>query len=339
MTDDSDNISQELLQEIHNFDLSEVKNPHDRLFKWSLGRPDVMNDYLNLILPESQAKALNLETLDTTNDNYVDDLIKETFSDVVYKVKRTTEEETVISLLFEHKSSPDKITPLKLLRYITNAYFDNFKDGETTQIIPILFYHGSSNWNIPRKLSEILEGDITPFHKHTPEFEYIFTDLDEAVDLLDDTTKPELKVYIEALRIANAEDIEEASQRFKNCIEIFKEPGWPSEILRLRFLQVFLIYQSKVSRLAQELNIFDIAKQVYPERSDEIMSLYDTIQEEGKDQGIKLTLLEQLKIKFSEPIPEEIKEKIEEADRDTLSKLRDKMFEIESLDDVRELLN
>ena len=69
------------------------------------------------------------------------------------------------------------------------------------------------------------------------------------------------------------------------------------------------------------------------------MSLYDTIQEEGKDQGIKLTLLELLKIKFSEPIPEEIKEKIEEADRDTLSKLRDKIFEIESLDDVRELLN
>lgn len=64
------------------------------------------------------------------------------------------------------------------------------------------------------------------------------------------------------------------------------------------------------------------------------MSLYDTIQEEG----IKLTLLELLKIKFSEPLPEEIKKMIEEADRDTLSELRDKIFEIETLDDVRKIL-
>ena len=64
------------------------------------------------------------------------------------------------------------------------------------------------------------------------------------------------------------------------------------------------------------------------------MSLYDTIQEEG----IKLTLLEQLKIKFSEPLPEEIEKMIEEADRDTLSELRDKIFDIETLDDVRKIL-
>ena len=119
MTDDSDNISQKFLEEIKNTDVSDIKNPHDRLFKWSLGRPDVMKEYLDLILPENLAKALNFKTLDSTKANYVDDLIKETFSDLVYTINKSSGEEVLISLLFEHKSSPDKISPLKLLRYIT----------------------------------------------------------------------------------------------------------------------------------------------------------------------------------------------------------------------------
>jgi len=293
-----------------------------------------MKDYLKFVLPDDRAKALDFKTLDTTKANYVDDLIKETFSDLVYTINKSSGEKTLISLLFEHKSSPDKITPLKLLRYITNAYFDNFKDGQTMQIIPILFYHGIGNWNIPRKLSEVLDGDISPFEEQTPEFEYIFTDLNQAVVLLDDTTKPELKVYIEALRIADAEDIEEASQRFRNCIDIFKEPGWQSEILKLRLLQVFLLYEAKVSALAREQNIFDIAKQAYPERSDDIMSLYDTIQKEERAN----TLKELLENKFNHSLPEDIKNKLESANREKLIELTSDIFEIQSLDDVRKIL-
>ncbi|SDM52879.1 Rpn family recombination-promoting nuclease/putative transposase [Halarsenatibacter silvermanii] len=335
MTEENNNISQEFLREIENIDPAKIKNPHDRLFKWSLGRPDIMKEYLDYILSKDLSEALNYETLEATKANYVDDLIGETFSDLVYKINKTTGEGAVISLLFEHKSSPDKITPLKLLRYITNAYFDNFKDGETKQIIPILFYHGSSEWNIPGKLSEVLDGDITPFENYTPEFEYIFTDLDEAADLLDDTTKPELKIFIEALRIANAEDIEEANERFKNCLKIFREPYWSSEILRVRFLQVFLLYQAKVSFLAQELNIFDIAKQAYPERSEEIMSLYDTIQKEERAN----TLIELLENKLNQPLPEDIDDKLNSADKIKLVELTNRIFEINSYDDVREILD
>lgn len=68
------------------------------------------------------------------------------------------------------------------------------------------------------------------------------------------------------------------------------------------------------------------------------MSLYDTIQEEGKDQGQKRILTRLLKNKFSQPLPENIKDKIESADEDKILMLSDKIFEIKSIDDVREIL-
>ena len=68
------------------------------------------------------------------------------------------------------------------------------------------------------------------------------------------------------------------------------------------------------------------------------MSLYDTIQEEGKDRGQKRILTRLLKNKFSQPLPENIKDKIESADEDKILMLSDKIFEIKSIDDVREIL-
>ena len=334
MTDDSDNISQKFLEEIKNTDVSDIENPHDRLFKWSLGRPDVMMEYLDLMLPEDLANALNFKALDSTKANYVDDLIGETFSDLVYTINKSTGEEAVISLLFEHKSSPDRITPLKLLRYITNAYFDNFKDGKTMQIIPILFYHGSGNWNIPRKLSEVLDGDISPFEDHTPEFEYIFTDLDEAVELIEDTTAPEIRVYFKATQIARTEDIKLARKRYEECLDIFSEPGWTSEILNIRFYQVTNLYIAKVSALAREINIIEIAKDKNPERSEDLMVINNKIEEDK----VKRILKRQLGNKFSMQLPPEIETKIENADPEKIEQLVDKIFEIDSLEDVRKIL-
>ncbi len=64
------------------------------------------------------------------------------------------------------------------------------------------------------------------------------------------------------------------------------------------------------------------------------MSLYDTIQNEVR---VK-TLTEILEAKFEKPIPEDIKKFLNSADRKQLLQLTDRIFEISSFDEVREIL-
>jgi len=67
------------------------------------------------------------------------------------------------------------------------------------------------------------------------------------------------------------------------------------------------------------------------------MSLYDTIQEEGKDLGKKEAIITLLRDKFSQPLPDDLKAKIEEANRHIVETLLEKYSEIKSLDDVRDI--
>ena len=95
-----------------------------------------------------------------------------------------------------------------------------------------------------------------------------------------------------------------------------------------------MLYLSKVSILAQEENIFDLAQKEKPERGEDIMTLYETIQNDAK----KSTLVRQLNQKFSSPLPQDIELLLESADEEKVLELTDKIFEIQSYEDVREIL-
>ncbi|SDM49529.1 hypothetical protein [Halarsenatibacter silvermanii] len=68
------------------------------------------------------------------------------------------------------------------------------------------------------------------------------------------------------------------------------------------------------------------------------MSLYDTIQDEGKDKGRKETLIKLLRNRFSKTLPEDIEAKIEKADEDGIDTLINSFSDIVTLDDVRDVL-
>jgi len=48
-----------------------------------------------------------------------------------------------ISLLFEHKSNPEKFTPVQLGGYLFSGFQKQMaQDKEVSPIIPVLLYHG-----------------------------------------------------------------------------------------------------------------------------------------------------------------------------------------------------
>ena len=66
--------------------MSKLSNPHDRFFKETLTRQEVGRDFLIHYLPGELVALLDVDSLEISKDSFVDQELREHFSDVLYKV-------------------------------------------------------------------------------------------------------------------------------------------------------------------------------------------------------------------------------------------------------------
>jgi len=91
---------------------------HDSFFKAVLQQPERAREYFRLQLPPSLVAAIDLESLAPMPDSFVDDQLRTSFSDLVFSVRmKTNDEPLFLSLLLEHKSSPDPYVTIQLGHY------------------------------------------------------------------------------------------------------------------------------------------------------------------------------------------------------------------------------
>ena len=100
----------------------EIINPHDKFFKETFSIRENVLDFLQGIFPGEILKKLDLSTLTLDNNSYIDEELKEHFSDIVYTCF-CNNKELKIALLFEHKSYVVTCPYLQLLKYLLKIYF------------------------------------------------------------------------------------------------------------------------------------------------------------------------------------------------------------------------
>jgi len=117
--------------------------PHDATFRQFLTQPDIARDFMELHLPEELRSVCDLSTLKLESGSFVEDDLRQYFSDVLYSLK-TTAGDGYIHVLIEHQSTPDKHMAFRLMRYAVAAMQRHLEAGHKTLplVIPILFYTG-----------------------------------------------------------------------------------------------------------------------------------------------------------------------------------------------------
>lgn len=117
--------------------------PHDATFRQFLTQPDIARDFMALHLPPELRVRCDLSTLKLESGSFVEDDLRQYFSDVLYSLK-TTAGDGYIHVLIEHQSAPDKHMAFRLMRYAVAAMQRHLKAGHKTLplVIPILFYTG-----------------------------------------------------------------------------------------------------------------------------------------------------------------------------------------------------
>ncbi|ODS81528.1 MAG: hypothetical protein ABS46_11250 [Cytophagaceae bacterium SCN 52-12] len=267
--------------------MTAITSIHDKFIRAILADTEIAISYFKACLPENIADLLDWSTLTQLSDTYISKELREKISDIVYGCRRKDSTRKVkISILFEHKSKPEKFTPVQLLNYLSSGFQKQAaQDKEVSPIIPILLYHGKERWRY-RTLATLFNAPDQELRPFIPEYDYIYHDLgeisDEDIQLLENKF---LRASFLALKYSQLK------------AELVK---WIPTILALSAeatenLQTSLfVYTFEVSELEED-QIIRLSEEVPANIKNTVMSTADVFIEKGKrektEKGVRNMIL------------------------------------------------
>ncbi len=78
--------------------------PHDATFRQFLMHPEIARDFMDIHLPTELRAICDLSTLKLESGSFVEDDLRQHFSDVLYSLKTTTGTDGYVHVLIEHQS-------------------------------------------------------------------------------------------------------------------------------------------------------------------------------------------------------------------------------------------
>jgi len=121
-----------------------TSTPHDATFRQFLTQPGIARDFMEFHLPAELRTICDLSTLKLESGSFVEDDLRQYFSDVLYSLKTTGGKDSYIHVLIEHQSTPDRHMAFRLMRYAVAAMQRHLEAGhkKLPLVIPVLFYTG-----------------------------------------------------------------------------------------------------------------------------------------------------------------------------------------------------
>jgi len=314
----------------------------------------VTADFLQNYLPEPILKLVDLETLEIQKDSFIDEKLREFSSDMLFKTT-INQREGYLYFLFEHKSYSDRMVALQLFIYIARIWDQKVNKENDTHIpvvIPMVIYHGKSQWRIGPMLSDlILDYDTLPeeIRQMTPDFRYQLYDLSQFSDG-DITGKVKLAIALSLFRdmprksglefmdiILNAaralrdlEKEEKGTEYFKICMNYIVKAESGISIDQLDF-------------------VIEQLEDTYKEGSEVTMTLAESLREQGrkevrdieryeaKKESLFDLAIERLAMKFG-VLPTECQEKIATLDLKMLQIFNINIENFKNIEDAKRFL-
>ena len=129
------------------YQLLEVNNPHDKICRKALDKKKDAVKIINRILKDGEKISEN--EIEKYTSSYISDELRNSESDVVYKLKNEN-----VFFLIEHQTKIDYSMPYRMLKYelnvIDSVSIDNKyigKEYKYSLVIPIVLYTGKEKWN------------------------------------------------------------------------------------------------------------------------------------------------------------------------------------------------
>ncbi len=307
--------------------------PHDCFFRENFARPVIARDFLRHVLPQAVLADLDLERLRISPDTFVTEALRKIYSDLVYQIPYRDTRLSVY-LLFEHKSHSDHWVLLQLLRYMVASgelYRDQNPEAKSLPpIYPLVLYHGQANWRAPTRFHDLIEplpGALKPF---VPQFGYALHDISAKSNT---EIKGEVLSRLVQLALRHIYG-DQPSERFEELLELIAKVS--RDTTALSVLESLLRYYVQGTGRLDEQQARALLEQIFP--GEPLMETFidryiDQGRQLGEQRGEAKMLLRQIERKFGPP-SEAVRNRITQADSDTLLHWSDRILEAGSLDEV-----
>jgi len=157
-----------------------ITTPHDRFFRETFGRREIATDFLACYLPTEIRVEVDLTGLAISKDTYVTKELAASYSDLVYRMPYR-DGTLDVYLLFQHKSAPERWTQFQILRYIVlggEQYLKQHpKARQLPPVYPLVLYHGEKLWRVPHEFQDLVRPLPAAIKPYVPQFRYDLHDI------------------------------------------------------------------------------------------------------------------------------------------------------------------
>lgn len=202
-------------------DDSKLPTPHNNFFHYALSHVEAARDLIQTHLPADLVQVLDLESLELQKDSFVDEELRESYSDLLYSVQLVDQDgqrgQGQVYLLLEHKSQSDPMTCFQLLRYIVRIWEQRLRNGQSLcPIFPLVIYHGQEAWTAPVRLEELIGGPRR-FFEYGVRMAYPVLDIGR---IPDDSlaSEPFLQSVLGLLKYSRRRDFEDKLEFLLRCL-------------------------------------------------------------------------------------------------------------------------
>lgn len=130
---------------------------HDAFFKRAMQIKEIAVTMLSRYLDAKLVAKLNMDGLRLEHGSIVDGQLSRGEPDLLFSIPHKTGARRVW-VLVEHQSGPDRLMPLRRVRYLVELWtkLQNDKPGiPLTPIYTLIFYNGTAPWKLPLKLADL----------------------------------------------------------------------------------------------------------------------------------------------------------------------------------------
>lgn len=272
---------------------NQLAQPHDTTFKKLFGEIEIAKDIIEKNLPKEVLDQLDMNTLKKLDGSFINEDLKQTFTDILYGIE-IDGKDAYVSLLFEHKSYPDKQGIFQLAGYVIDAWREMIKKNkdELPVIIPIIVYHGKPSWNYKKDMRDMIpDFDLLPEYlkEMLPVLKHEFIDIGEYSEEDIMQYKPLTRIVLRSFKYIY-DDKDTLVEMF--IISVDEIQYAVTEEVFNRVIDTLLLYYSSVNK---EVSEEDIVRKIQElgGKGGEIMTILEKRHEDGIEKG-KIEIVKEL---------------------------------------------
>jgi len=154
---------------------------HDRFFRYAMQHKELATALIQFALPAELCAVLDFDTLTHTEESFLDDKLKQHFTDICYSCLTKDRKPVKVTIIIEHKNRiPLKGTIIEQLhRYTGNVWANDIRQQRPLSVtLPILIHQGKTKLK-QENTASYFEGIPEYLTRFIPKFDYILVDLSQ----------------------------------------------------------------------------------------------------------------------------------------------------------------